>query len=47
MKTYTCQHGNCGKTGTNPAEFKMVEYRGEIQFAFIICLEHAKFYERN
>ena len=39
--TFTCQHDHCGKTGTDRAEFKKVEYRGPIQFAYILCNEHA------
>lgn len=47
VNTYTCQHDGCRKTGVNPSDFKMVEYRDKIRFSFIVCLEHAKPYERN
>lgn len=39
--TFTCQHDNCTKTGTDRTEFKKVEYRDVIQFAYVLCNEHA------
>ena len=47
MITYTCQADGCRRTGTDETQFKKIEYRGEIQFAFVVCLEHAKQYERK
>ena len=40
--TYTCQHDHCRKTGTNSADFKKIEHRGAIQFAYVLCNEHAQ-----
>jgi len=42
LRTYTCQHDHCGKTGTNKDDFKKVEVRGTISFAYVLCNEHAE-----
>lgn len=42
VTTYTCQADNCERTGTNKSDFKKVEYRDAISFAFVMCNEHAE-----
>lgn len=44
--TYTCQHDHCTKVGTDKDDFKNVRVQtGHLQFAYILCNEHAKQHE--
>lgn len=42
--TYTCQEDSCGKTGADKTDFKKIEVRTGLTFAFVVCNEHAKKY---
>ena len=41
---YTCQQDHCGKSGVDSSDFKKVEYRGVIRFAYVLCNDCAKPY---
>ena len=44
--TYMCQE--CNKFGTDSAEFKQILVRTDaIQFAYVLCNEHAKRLEKG
>ena len=42
---YSCVEDGCTKTGANAEEFRKVEVKSVIGFAFIVCVGHAKKYE--